>query len=153
MTISNESSKIDFIELQIIDAVKKLHTGRVNEIMSNWNFLIPLFEFSDYIGTSAITPVINLLSCERSEKERIIQLDTYSMTITITLSDNNESEMYCYGYAHAIGKAIKEDVTLGGVVDRALITGQKVVPPKIAKCSMYWELVLTLRITVEGMHI
>jgi len=118
--------------------------------MSNWNYLIPLFEFSDYCGTSAITPVISLSSCERTEKERIIQIDVYSMTITISLPESPESELYCYGYAYAINKALCEDVTFGGIVNSAIITSEKVVPPKVARCGMSWDLILTLRITVEG---
>ena len=142
----------EFIEQQIIDAVKKLHSGRVNEILCDWNFLIPLFEISDYIGTSAVIPVISLSSCEKTEKERIIKLDAYSVTITITLPENAESELYCYGYAHAFEKALREDVTLGGVADRTIITDKKYVPPKIARCGEGWKLVLNLRITVEGMN-
>ena len=153
LTINNELCKIDFIEQRIISAVRGLITGRVNEILNNWNFLIPLFEFSDYKGSTAITPVITLSSCEQTEKERIIRLDTYSMTITISTPENPESELYLYGYSHALSKALKEDVTLGGVVERALITNKKYIPPKKPNCGMEWELVISLRITVEEMKL
>jgi hypothetical protein len=141
----------EFIEQKILTAVKKLHTGRINEILNNWNFLIPLFEISEYVGTTSVTPVFLLSSCEQTEKERIIQLDTYSMTITITLPDNFESELYCYGYAHAFEKALGEDITLGGVADRAIITNKKYLPPKKPNCGLFWELIITMRITVESM--
>ena len=140
----------DFIEIKIIDAVKKLHRGRINEILKNWNFIVPLFEISEYIGTSSVIPVISLSSCEQTDKERIIQLDTYVMTITITLPESFDSELYCYGYAHAFEKALKEDVTLGGVADRAIIYNKKYTPPKKPNCGMEWELIISLRITVEG---
>jgi hypothetical protein len=142
-----------FIEEAIIGAIKKLIAGRVNEILNNWNFLIPLFEFSDYKGSTAITPVITLSSCEQTEKERIIRLDTYSMTITISTAENSESELYLYGYSHALSKALNEDVTLGGVVERAVITNKKYIPPKKPNCGMDWELVISLRITVEEMKL
>jgi hypothetical protein len=42
----------DFIEQQIIDAVRKLLTGRVNEKLNDYNFFFPLLEFSNYSGNS-----------------------------------------------------------------------------------------------------
>jgi hypothetical protein len=143
----------DFIEQQIIDAVRKLLTGRVNEKLNDYNFYFPLLEFSNYSGNNAITPVIALASCERTEKERIILLDAYSLTITFSMPENPESELYCYAYATAIDKALGEDITLGGVADRAVVTAKKYVPPKKADCGQGWELILTLRITVEGMKV
>jgi hypothetical protein len=153
LAMRNEQCEIDFIEQRIINAVRGLITGKVNEILNNWNFLIPLFEFSDYKGSTAITPVISLSSCEKTEKERIIQLDTYSMTITITLPEYFDNELYCYGYAHAFEKALCEDVTLGGVVEKAVITNKKYIPPKKPNCGMEWELFISLRIIVEGMKV
>ncbi len=37
----------DFIEQRIIEAVRGLLTGRVNEILGKWEFLIPVVEFSN----------------------------------------------------------------------------------------------------------
>ncbi|MDR2541913.1 MAG: hypothetical protein LBC80_00460 [Treponema sp.] len=142
----------DFIEQKIVSAVRGLITGRVNEIMLNWNFIIPLFEFCSYKGSTAITPTITLVSCEQTEKERIIKLDTYSMTISISTPENPESELYCYGYVYAFEKALNEDVTLGGIADRAVIVNKKYVPPKAPNCGDMWELVLTLRVVVEKMR-
>ncbi|MDR0473835.1 MAG: hypothetical protein LBH43_09240 [Treponema sp.] len=88
-----------FIEQQIVDAVRKLLTGRVNEKLNDYNFYFPLLEFSNYSGNNAITPVVALASCERTEKERIILLDAYSLTITFSMPENPESELYCYAYA------------------------------------------------------
>jgi hypothetical protein len=141
----------DFIEQKIIGAVKSLLAGRVNEKLNGYNFYFPLLEFSNYSGNNAITPVICLASCERTEKERIILLDAYSLTITFSMPENPDSELYCYAYATAFDKALGEDVTLGGVVDRAVITAKKYVPPKKADCGQGWELIITVRITVEGM--
>jgi hypothetical protein len=140
-----------FIEQQIISAVRGLLTGRVNEVLGDWQFLIPLFEISDYQGGAAVVPVINLSGCERTEKERIIKLDAYSLSITLTLQETPESELYCYAYAAAVCKALGENPTLGGIVDRAAVTGKKYVPPKKAYGGNEWEVVLTLRVTVEGM--
>jgi hypothetical protein len=139
----------DFIEQRIIDAVRKLLTGRVNEKLNDYNFYFPLLEFSNY--SNAIIPVVALASCERTEKERIIRLDAYSMTVTFTMPENPESELYCYAYATAFDKALGEDVTLGGVADRAVITGKKYNQPKKPHCGEDWEVVITVRVTVEGM--
>jgi hypothetical protein len=69
------------------------------------------------------------------------------------MPENPESELYCYTYVTAFDKALGEDVTLGGVVDRAVMTTKKYIPPKKANCSQGWELVITLRITVENLHL
>jgi hypothetical protein len=140
----------DFIEQQIIDAVRKVLAGRVNEKLNDYNFYFPLLEFSNYSGNNAITPVIALASCERTEKERIILLDAYSLTITFSMPENPESELYCYAYATAIDKALGEDVTLGGVADRAVITAKKFIPPKKPSFGQGWELVISLRVTIES---
>ena len=36
-----------------------------------------------------------------------------------------------------------------GVADRVTITNKKYVPPKKANCGMDWELIISMRITVE----
>jgi hypothetical protein len=141
----------EFIEQKIISTVRGLLTGRVNEILGDWQFLIPLFEISEFQGRSAVVPVISLSGCERTEKERIIRLGAYSMTISFTLHETPESELYCYGYSDAVCKALGENPTLGGIVDRVAVTGKKYTPPKKAYGGNEWEVVLTLRITVEEM--
>jgi hypothetical protein len=138
-----------FIEQQIIEAVQKLLTGRVNEFLSDMKYLIPPVEFSDYRGGAVIVPMISLSTCERSEKERIIRMDAYSLTITFTIPETNDSELYCYAYASAVCKALGEDPTLGGVADRAVITGKKYSSPKKLHCGEEWGVFITLRVTVE----
>jgi hypothetical protein len=139
----------DFIEQQILTAVRGLLTGRVNEILGESQFPIPFIEFSDYRGGGVVVPVISLTTCERSEKERIIRLDTYSVSISFTLPETPESEWCCYAYAVSVSKALGEEPTLGGIADRAVITGKKYNKPKKAIGGNEWEVVLTLRITVE----
>jgi hypothetical protein len=138
-----------FIEQRIIEAVRRLLTGRVNEVLSEWEFLIPVIDFSAFTNKYTVVPAVSLVSCERTEKERIIRLDAYSMSITFSLPETQETELYCYGYAAAVCKAIKENPTLGGVVDRAAVSGKKYSQPKKPGCGEDWETVITLRITVE----
>jgi hypothetical protein len=139
----------EFIEQRILDAVRGLLTGRVNEVLETYEFSIPLFEISEFRGRSAVALAINLAGCERTEKERVIRLDAYSMTIAFTLRETPESELYCYAYAAAVCKALNENPTLGGIVDRAIVAGKKYTPPKKAYAGNEWEVVISLRLTVE----
>ena len=141
----------DFIETRIISAVRELLTGQVNELLGVIECPIPLIDFTDYGGGSSVTPVINLVTCERTEKERIVRLDSYSLTISFTLPESPDSELHCYAYPGAVGRAVYENPTLGGVVNRAVISAKKYISPKKPHCGEPWELVLALRITVEGM--
>jgi hypothetical protein len=139
----------DFIEQQIIAAARGLLTGRVNEILREAEFAIPLVEFGDYGCSYSAAPAISLSSCERTEKERVIRLDSYSLAITFTFIDTPESELYCYAYAGAVGRAVYDDPTLGGVADRAVVTGKKYNSPKNPHCGDDWGMIITLRITIE----
>ena len=139
-----------FIESEIIKAVKRLLHGRVNEILGNWEIVVPIIEFGEISGMYAVSPVITLSSCERTEKERIIRLDAYCLNIAFTLQEHHDGELFCYGYSNAFNKAILEDFTLGGIADGAVITSKKYIPPKKPRCGEGWGLVLTLRVTVEN---
>jgi hypothetical protein len=142
----------DFIEQQIIGAVQGLLTGKVNEIINEMESNIPLIEFSEYRGGNVVTPVISLANCERTEKERIIRLDAYSLTITLSIPDTANGEADCYAYSGVISRVFLDNPTLGGIADRAVITGKKYVPPKKANCGQGWELILSLRVTIESMR-
>jgi hypothetical protein len=143
----------DFIEQQIIEAVRKMLKNKVNKIIEDLQFLIPLIEFSGYSDSKVITPVITLSACEKSEKERIIQLDVYALAIQIHFKNEFDSELFCYAYAFAVNKALKEDTTLDGVVDRTVMTERKYTPPKSKSLGEGWALNITLRVTVEGMNV
>jgi hypothetical protein len=88
----------------------------------------------------------------KGEKERIILLDAYSLIITFSLQEMPESELFCYAYAAAVCKALQENPTLGGVADRVTVSGKKYAPPKKADCGEGWEVVISLRVTVETMR-
>jgi len=141
----------EFIEQKIINAVKKLLTGKFNDILREFDFQIPFVEFGIYRGVNVIAPLVSITSCEQTEKERIVKQDTYTATVTFPVLDTVESEMCCFAYADAFNKSLGVDVTLGGVADRAVIINKKYVPPKKADCGMDWELIITLHITVESL--
>jgi hypothetical protein len=142
----------EFIEQKIINAVKKLLTGKFNDILREFDFQIPFVEFGIFRGINVIAPLVSLASCEQTEKERIVKQDIYSINVNFPVLDTVESELFCFAYADAFNKSLGVDVTLGGVADRAVITNKKYVQPKKVNCGMDWELIMALRVTVEGLN-
>jgi hypothetical protein len=138
-----------FIEQLIIAAIRLLLIEQVNKILNTLQFSIPQIEFSEHCGNSTIVPLFELTTCERTDKERILQIDTYSLIIRIVIPDAQETELHCYAYAAAIDKAIKKNPKLDGVANRVTISNKKYYPPKQRNCGGNWETVITLRITVE----
>jgi hypothetical protein len=133
-----------FIEEKIVDGVKALLTGRVNEILAEAEEVIPLIELG-----AGMEPVIVLAQGERSEKDRVVGVEVYALTVSFSIS----GERHGYAYAAAVHQALKEDHTLGGAVDWVVVARKKYVPPKQPYCGDRWELILTLVVTVEGMVI
>jgi hypothetical protein len=140
-----------FIEQRIVDAIQKLLTGRVNELLKKLEFFIPVIEFGDDGSGQTVSPIITLSACERTEKERIIRQDAYSLNITFTLPETPESGWNCYAYAGALSRAFYDEPTLGGLVDRAVIVAKKFIEPKKPNCGDGWDLIISVRLTVEGM--
>ena len=148
------TDKALFIEEIIINSIKSLLAERVNELLGDAEYPIPPIEFGRPVaGGYVVTPVLWLSTCERSEKERIILLDAYTLTITFTVPEHPGGERNCYAYASSVVTALKENPTLGGVASRAELVGKKYIPPKQSGTGGDWELSLTLRITVEGMAV
>jgi hypothetical protein len=138
-----------YIEEKLLNSVKKLLLGRVNELLRETEHPIPPIEFGSYRGGSVVVPVISLSACERSEKERIVRLDAYTLTVTFTVPEWPEGERNCYAYASTVAAALKENPILGGVVDRAELAGKKYAPPKQSGTGGEWELELKIRVLVE----
>jgi hypothetical protein len=86
MTVDSESGK-DFIEMRIMGAVQKLLTDKCNELLGKIEYVIPLVEFSNYGGNTVVVPSLALSTCELSEKERIIRLAAYTLTITFNVPE------------------------------------------------------------------
>jgi hypothetical protein len=151
--MTDMTDKILFIEEILLNSVKNLLSGQVNELLGEMGYPVSPIEFGAYRGGSTVvgvcSPVIGLSTCERSEKERIIRLDAYSLTITFTVPEGPDSERNCYAYAGAVTTALGEDPTLGGIANRAELTGKKYIPPKHPGTGESWGVSLTLRVTVE----
>jgi hypothetical protein len=147
--MTDMTDKSLFIEENIINSLKSLLAGRVNELLRETEYTIPSIEFGSYRGGSVAVPVISLSTCERTEKERIIRVDAYTLTISFCIPEHPAGERYCYAYASSVATALKENPTLGGVADRVELTGKKYVPPKQSETGGEWGLILTLRIIIE----
>jgi hypothetical protein len=139
-----------YIEESIVGGVKRLLSGRVNELLGEVEFPVPPVGFGRYRGRDVAVPVIGLSGGERTEKERIVRAEAYGLTIAFVVPELPEGERRCYAYAAAVATALGEDVTLGGVVDRAELMGKRYSPPKQPGTGGEWGLNLTLRITIEG---
>jgi hypothetical protein len=138
-----------YIEESIIGGVKGLLSGRVNERLGEAVFAVPPIELGRYRGGDVAVPVIGLSTGERTEKERIVRAEVYSLTIAFAVPEMPEGERRCYAYAAAVETALGEDITLGGVADRAELMGKRYSPPKQPGGGGNWELALSLRVTIE----
>jgi hypothetical protein len=143
-----------YIEEILLNSLRKLLSGQVNELLGELEFPIPPVEFGSYRGGSAVvgacSPVISLSTCERSEKERIVLLDAYTLTITFTVPEWPGGERYCYAYAASVAAALRENPTLGGAADWAELVGKKYTPPKQSGIGGEWIAVLTIRAVTES---
>jgi hypothetical protein len=140
-----------YIEETLLNSVKSLLSGRVNELLGETEYAIPPIELGrSSSGAYIVTPVLGLTAGERTEKERIVRLEVYSLTITFAIPEGSDSERNGYAYAASVAAALIEDPTLGGVVDRAELTGKKYVLPKHQGTGGDWEVILSLQITIEG---
>jgi hypothetical protein len=98
-----------FIEEKMLDAVRKLLSGRVNELLGEIEFPIPLVEFGRSLTRgNTVTPVLRLFTCERTEKERIVRVEAYTLTIGFTIPEWPEGERNCYAYASSVATALGE---------------------------------------------
>jgi hypothetical protein len=124
----------------------------VNELLGETDFPIPLIEFNDSFiqGTSIICPTIHLTTGERTEKERIINLDVYTLTVSFSIPETPEAERYSYAYTQAAAVALGKDATLGGIVDRVMLTKKEYRFPKHPGSGEEFEAVLSLRVIIEG---
>jgi hypothetical protein len=58
--------------------------------------------------------------------------------------------LHCYAYSGAVSRALYDDPTLGGTVDRAVITGKKYIQPKKTHCGDGWQVIISVRLTIEN---
>jgi len=73
------------------------------------------------------------------------------MTITFSFQEQTESELHLYAYSGAVSRVFCDNPTLGGIADRTVITGKKYLTPKKQNCGESYALIVSLRVTVEGL--
>jgi len=129
-----------YIEESIQGGIECLLVGRFNELLGDVPRAVPLFELGGILPYS-VNPCILLVACERTEKERIVLVDAYAVTVSFDVPERDDTRL-CYAYAAAIETALAEDSTLGGVVDRVLATKKTYIDFRVA---------LALRVIVEGL--
>jgi hypothetical protein len=141
-----------FIEEEIDGCFYRLLDEQVNSFLREMELAVPPLDVGGKPGGNAVYPDVFLSEYERSEKERIIRMDAYSVSVTFPVPDSVEADVYCYAYAAAFEKALEANPTLGGIVSRAVLAGKKYIRPKNPGCGEEWKLVLTVRVTVENQH-
>jgi hypothetical protein len=141
-----------FIEEEIEGRLLRLLDESVHDFLQEMELKAPPLDVCGKPGGDAVIPDVFLSECERTEKERIIRMDAYSVSVTFPVPDSVEADVYCYAYAAAFEKALDLNPTLGDIVSRAVLTGKKYIRPKKPGCGEKWKLVLKLRVTVEKVH-
>ena len=140
---------IYLVEIRIWNAVRSLLLRDVNALLAECPENIPPIEYGEYEGVDIVRPEIIITSCESGEKERILRIDTYTATVAITAPPVPESQLLISTYAACITVGIEENRTLGGIAQRAAVSGKKYLPPDTANRTG-WGVAVTLRITIEG---
>ncbi|MDR0584490.1 MAG: hypothetical protein LBG57_09110 [Treponema sp.] len=119
-----------FIEEEIEGALFRLLDEPVNYFLREMELKAPPLDVCGKPGGEAIYPDVFLSECERTEKERIIRIDAYSVSVTFPVPDSEEADVYCFACAAAFEKALDANPTLGGMANRAVLTGKKYTRPK-----------------------
>jgi hypothetical protein len=91
---------------------------------------------------------LRLESGEKTEKDRIVGLDVYVLSI-IFYSPECEGEMISYAFGAAIEKALEDDPTMGGAADKAVLTTKSYKEPAHRGAGGDWEAVFKIRLSVE----
>jgi hypothetical protein len=141
-----------FIEEELLGYFFRILDDRVNNTLEELELKVPRLEIGGRSMREAVCPDIYITGCERTEKERIIRMDGYSVTLTFPVPESDEADLYCYAYAAAFEKALDANPSLSGFASRAVITGKKYIRPKKPGCGEEWKLVLSVRVTVEHQH-
>jgi hypothetical protein len=134
------------IEPRILEALRHLLTGRVNELLLELHHQIPLVENGHFDSFSAVSPVITIGNSKITEKERIIHQRTFKVKITLEVAESPDSELLCYFYINAFLRALIKNPTLYAVAQYASAVKTDVIPPKKPNCGESWQVKLSLKI-------
>ncbi|MDR2177570.1 MAG: hypothetical protein LBP20_05950 [Treponema sp.] len=138
-----------FIEEELDGCFFRLMDEQVNDFLRELELDVPPLDVCGKPGGGAVCPDVHISECERTEKERAIRLDAYSVAITFPVPEGECADLYCYAYAAAFDKALRLNPTLGDLANEAVLTGKKYIRPRKPGCGGEWNLVITVRVTVE----
>ena len=140
-------------EKKVKSAVKGLLVDDVNKLLEELSFHVPTLEFGTHSGREVIIPNVSLTACEQSEKERIVFVNAYAVEISLPVDDLRDwdGELLAFAFGAAIRRAVRLNPSLGGLVDRTIITNMDYVEPKRRFCGDHWIVAARLRVTVEGL--
>jgi hypothetical protein len=138
-----------FIEEEIDGCFARLLDEQVNDFLRELELSVPFLDIGGRPDRDAVSPDIYISECERTEKERINRIDTYSVVITFPVPEGEFADLYCYAYASAFDKALRLNPTLGDIANSAVLTRKKYIRPQKPGCGEEWKLILTVRVTVE----
>jgi hypothetical protein len=134
-------------EEMLLEMTAELLSGGVNFYLNELDETVPLFEIDGQhkLGAYGVKPDIDISDCELSEKERVIRLQAYTLTITFCVK-SFEHKRLLYIYAYAIEKAIACDPTFGGVADRVALIHKKYSK----RDAGMWEIAISVRAVIEN---
>jgi hypothetical protein len=91
----------------------RLLDEQVNYFLRELELTVPHLDVGGKPGRDEVYPDVYISECERTEKERIIRIDTYAVSITFPVPEGEFADLYCYAYAAAFDKALRLNPTLG----------------------------------------
>jgi hypothetical protein len=100
------------VEERILEVVWEVLTRRVNFYLGEMDAVVPFLEREGggVYGRFGVRPVVALDDCESSEKERVLLVDAYTVSVDIKAPERD-----CWFYTHALRCALREDLTLNGI--------------------------------------
>jgi hypothetical protein len=138
-----------YIEESLKNGVVELLTVKVNELLLETAEAVPAVEMKRIEGAYKTLAQVAVVGAETSEKERVLEIEAFTVGVTLDLPCCNNGEHFCYAYAWAIGEALTGDRTLSEVADYAEVTAKKYMPPVAPQCGDAWRCVFTLRVITE----
>jgi len=110
------------IEERVLDGIWALLLGDVNEALVGLQRQVALFERrrGGSLGGFGCQAEVALLDVERTEKERFLKIDAFTVTVEFAASLPD-----CYVYAWALDEALRQDATLGGLVDNVVFVSRR----------------------------
>ena len=138
------------VEIELLERLEILFLGRVNELLYDEEArLAPFRDFSG-VGLAShdkIRAGLNIDECEQTEKERLLKMCAWTITIDFKVRDDGERKRFYYGTA--LEQALFEDRTLGG-----LAASISLIKTKYSRLGIdSYEIIMTLRASAQQLYL